>query len=108
MIMLGFALAFLGFILLSLSMTRHHRQLWPQVMLSKARTIGFRVGGYGSLAASLYCCMQSEGAAVGSVLWFGLLTAAALMQSMLLTYRPHWIVAVGTTALATSVITAFL
>lgn len=87
----AFVLACAGFATLALAMERHHRQVsqrpaawWWRLLL---RTFGWFV-----LAASLAACIAYSGWSIGVVQWFGLLSGAALVVSLVLSYRPHWIV----------------
>ncbi|HWK55650.1 MAG TPA: DUF3325 domain-containing protein [Hyphomicrobiales bacterium] len=105
---LAFALCFLGFICLSLSMNRHYRQLWPQGTPSRTQVWTLRGVGYCSLALALAPAIAAQGTAVGIVLWCGLLTVAALLQAMLLTYRPLWITRCGAAVLLVGAVAASL
>ncbi len=91
MIALSFMLVFIGFIALSFAMKRHFLQLCPQ---SKKRpewqVITFRIIGCICLILACMLCVVSQGIAVGLVYWTGLLTIAALVQTLLLSYRPQW------------------
>jgi len=87
---------FIGFIALSLSMKRHFKQCYPQMKIPSLKLLFvFRVGGYTSLIISLYLCIIAQAFGLGLVLWFGLLTLVALLQSLLLTYKPQWVIPVG-------------
>lgn len=93
MIITSFCLLFASFFSLSVSLKRHYLQLWPQKKnLSKRALIFFRALGYSALVGGATLCVLAEGLAVGLVLCMGLLTLAALLQSLLLTYCPQWIV----------------
>ncbi|MEY8241697.1 MAG: DUF3325 domain-containing protein [Cycloclasticus sp.] len=96
MIILSCVLAFTGFIFLSLAMKRHYRQVQSgsaQVRQSpgNSQRLVFRVTGGGCLAMSLLLCMACLGVAIGLVQWAGILTLTALQTSLLLTYRPQWL-----------------
>lgn len=88
MIMLSFIIAFVGFVFLSMAMKRHFKQLWSKRLLSLGKVIIFRCLGSVLLVGSGVLCITSEGTGIGLVYWCGLLTFAALLQSMLLTYLP--------------------
>ncbi|MBV1961371.1 MAG: DUF3325 domain-containing protein [Immundisolibacteraceae bacterium] len=114
MILLGFALAYIGFVALSLAMRHHYLPLRAGTergskSLSSRQVVGLRFIGTVFLAASCTFCVASQGIANGVVFWVGLLTIAALAQSVLLTYRPQWIagsalllVSLGMTGMALS------
>ncbi len=96
MIILSYALAFTGFIFLSLAMKRHYRQIQSGSVqalrpLGKSQRLFFRVTGASCLAISLMLCMAGLSVAIGIVQWAGILTLAALQTSLLLAYRPQWL-----------------
>lgn len=96
MITISFALAFAGFLALSLAMKRHYSQvLSPKKAPSKAQVIIFRLLGSICLIISAGICLNIHGVGIGLVLWTGMLTLAALMQSLLLTYKPQWVFSCG-------------
>jgi hypothetical protein len=82
----SFGLACIGCILLSLSLKRHYRQLWPDVTHYQR---WYRVAGYACILLSAIPCFVLSGWWIGLVLWVSVLAAAALAQAMLLTYRPQ-------------------
>ncbi len=75
----AFLLAFAGFTLLALAMERHRKQLAPsrQAWRPPTRRL-LRLGGAGLLVLSVWACIHVWGAATGAVVWFGVLSAAAL------------------------------
>lgn len=79
-------LAVAGFGSLALSMHKHHRDLFGAPP-SRARAVAFRAIGWPLLAGSIAPCVAISGLSVGIVLWFGLLTIAALVVALLLTYQ---------------------
>ncbi len=85
----GFTLSFLGCVLLSLSMKRHYAQVNRNGSLSKRVSIVLRVLAYQCLFACGAVCIQRCGVGIGLVWWWGLLTLTALLQSLLLAYRPQ-------------------
>lgn len=87
MIMLSFITAFVGFVFLSMAMKRHFKQLWPKGRLSTGKVLILRFLGTVLLIGSALLCTASHGTGIGLVYWCGLLTFAALLQSMLLTLR---------------------
>ena len=82
----GFALA--GFAALALAMHRHYRQVWHRALRTGAQVI-LRIAGAALLAASFAASIADAGWAIGPVLWFGWLTAAALIVAMALTWWPQ-------------------
>jgi hypothetical protein len=96
MIFLSYVLAFTGFVFLSLAMKRHYKQVQlksaqARQPLGKLARVFFRVTGIVFLVFSLLLCTTAIGVSVGLVQWAGILTLAALQTSLLLTYRPWWL-----------------
>lgn len=85
--LLAFVLSLVGFAALALAMNRHHHQLWQRYPSVLARW-SLRAMGWVGLLLSLLACAEHEGWPVGTVLWCGLLTAAALLVAMFFTYGP--------------------
>ncbi|MDO9709101.1 DUF3325 domain-containing protein [Paracraurococcus lichenis] len=85
---LAFGLAYPGFLLLSLAMDRHHRDLlgeappWP-------RRLACRLGGAGLLGLSGLPCLAVWGWSIGPVAWCGVLTLAASGLVALLAFAPR-------------------
>ena len=80
-------LALAGFAALALSMHKHHRDLFGGPP-SRWRALALRSLGWMLLGLSCAACILESGWAVGPVLWLGVLTGAALMAVLTLTYRP--------------------
>lgn len=92
MIGLGFVFIFTGFFALSLAMKRHYQQIWPhRNQPGRNQIIFLQITGYTCLLVAGIVCMASQGIAVGLVFWTGLLTLAALLQSLLLSYWLQWV-----------------
>lgn len=102
MIFLSYMLAFTGFIFLSLAMKRHYKKVQccrqgeskssrTRKSLGKLQRLVFRVIGAACLSISSMLCLIDMGIAVGLVQWIGMLTLTALQVSLLLTYRPQWL-----------------
>lgn len=109
MIGLSFALAFVGFVALSLAMKRHFSQLQPRgKKLSPQQVVVFRIVGYLCLLLAGVLCIMAQGVAVGLVLWIGIVTVAALLQSLLLTYRPKKVMMISLLTLAVGIITGIV
>jgi hypothetical protein len=88
MLLLAFALAVTGFALLAASLVKHHRDLFGHGPVAPLET-KLRIAGWLALAASLALSIV-EAHLIGLVLWVGLLNAAALTVSLLLTYKEKW------------------
>ena len=81
-----------GFILLSLSLTRHYNRVTEQrVRLSKRVMLVFRLGGLSLLIIAIILAVNIWGVALGLVYWFALATLVILLLSMLLTYKPQYL-----------------
>lgn len=86
-----------GFACMALSMQKHYRQVFPAEPSRRGARIR-RIAAWLLLGASLVPCVVGEGAAVGVVLWTGILTMSALAVTTLLTYRPRAVAAIAFTA----------
>lgn len=76
--------AWLGFMGLALAMDRHFAD-WAGHGRQPGRWRPWlRVGGAAGLAVSLLACLAARSAAQGWVLWFGVMTVAALAVVLLL------------------------
>jgi hypothetical protein len=96
MTLLSFTLTFTGLIALSLSMKRHFLQSQPRHIKPPSQLLFlFRIMGCLLLVFSVSLSMAQQGLAFGLVFWTGLVTLAALLQALLLTYRPSWVVPFG-------------
>jgi hypothetical protein len=90
MLWLALVSSFAGFSILALAMNRHHKQIWRREP-SRRRQWLLRLAGSWLLLSSLGLCQAQVGWASGLVWWTGLLTVAALLVILLLTYRPNWL-----------------
>lgn len=83
--------ALLGFAVLALGQERH----WSRVSQANrpvARAIrAQRAIASIAIASALPACIAAEGPAFGCLLWALLLMATALVVSLTLTWRPHWL-----------------
>ena len=86
---IGFGLACLGCLLLSLSLRRHYRQVFPDVSSFERRLWPLRISGYGCALVALWPCIRVSGLWVGLILWLSMMALGAFLQIMLLTYRPQ-------------------
>ena len=85
-LILGASLCYAGMAALCLGMDRHHQQVWSRKAPRLQR--GLRLLGWALLAVAVWPCVQAWGSSVGVVIWFGLLSAGALVLVLLLPYRP--------------------
>lgn len=109
MIFFSGALMFTGFISLSLAMRRHHAQIKPgQLPLSGLGVLLCRLAGYGCLAVALALCIVAKGTGIGIVWWTGLISVTALLQALLLTYRPEWALRLGSAGVVVSAVVLLL
>jgi hypothetical protein len=76
---------------LALAQDQHHRQVAQQRLSDRKRRL-LRSGGWLGLFASLTSYMHASGVALGIVHWTGAFTLAALVLSLLITYRARAIV----------------
>ncbi|MBL27182.1 MAG: iron transporter [Rhodospirillaceae bacterium] len=81
------ALALSGFAALALAMDKHHRDLFGSPP-PRGRAIALRAVGWVLLSMSLAASGASSGPSVGPVLWCGLMTVAAILVALVLTYGP--------------------
>jgi hypothetical protein len=95
----SFALCYAGLSGLCLAMNRHHQQVLRRPA-SAAWTRGLRAAGWGALALSVLCAGAGWGASVGMVVWFGILSVAALAIVVLLPYAPRGVFRGGVSAAA--------
>jgi len=77
---------FAGFLALSLSMSRHYRQIF-QRSVSRKVSLWLRCLGWTGLGVALAVCVAHSGWAVGVLLWFGVLSAIGLINVLWLAYR---------------------
>ncbi|MFC3226732.1 DUF3325 domain-containing protein [Marinibaculum pumilum] len=83
---LALLLALLGFALLALAMHKHHRDILGRP-LPPRRALGLRTAGWSLLALAFATSIAGAGWAIGPVLWFALITVAALAVAMMVTLR---------------------
>lgn len=78
-------LATAGLAAIALSMHKHHRDLFGRPP-SRPRGLALAGAGWIILALSFWACIVASGWAIGPVLWIGLLTVAAIIVVLVLTY----------------------
>lgn len=89
MILLASALVYSGCTALCLAMNRHFQQVLPGRKPQASILLILRILGWFLLALGTASCAYAQGYAVGSVLLFGLLSAALFLLILLLTYAPR-------------------
>lgn len=89
--LLAFAFLYSGFTSLCLAKSRHWQQVFPAqtLMISAPVHTTLQVTGWLQLILGAVCCVQAQGFATGSVLLWGLVSAAAFLLIMLLPYAPR-------------------
>ncbi|WP_149536610.1 DUF3325 domain-containing protein [Siccirubricoccus phaeus] len=88
MAVLALGLAYPGFLLLSLAMDRHHRELLGGAP-PRPRRLALRLTGAALLGLSTLPCFALWGWSIGPVAWCGVLTVAALGLVALLAFAPR-------------------
>jgi hypothetical protein len=88
MIVLTFALCYVGFLALCLSMSRHRRDVLTRKLPSQWDA-GLRGTGFALLLAAFCVAVVHSGAGIGAVLWTALLTAGAMLVALMLSYAPR-------------------
>jgi hypothetical protein len=83
-----FVLSCSGFVALALSMHRHHRDLFGRPP-AHLRKLALNVAGWALLCASVVASVIGQGVSIGFTLWFGIITLAALLVAVSLTYVPR-------------------
>lgn len=88
MIALAFALSYAGFMVLCLSMSRHRREVFDRVFPPRF-DVRLRGLGFALLLLALWASALHSGWQIGAVLWIALLTLAALLVALMLSYAPR-------------------
>ena len=88
MTLFHFALTYSGLAALCFAMHRHGREVLKRD-LSPLQRHGLRALGWGVLTVSLFMAAAHAGWPIGTVEWFGMLTASAVSFVLLLTYVPR-------------------
>lgn len=86
--LLAFGLSYGGMAGICLAMDRHHAQVWRRDA-SPAFRRALQAAGWTLIALAAVPCVRGWGGSVGTVLWLGWLSAAALALVLLLSYRPR-------------------
>lgn len=85
--LLGLILSCSGFSAIALSMRRHHQDVFV-MPLGRRRKQMLAAIGWLLLGASIWPAVAGQGISVGIPFWFGIITLAALIVVMSLTYGP--------------------
>jgi uncharacterized membrane protein len=85
MIVLAFLTACAGFAGLAMAMPKHYREVFRSEPTSRVM-LACRACGWLLLVASFWLSVAGPKASVGAVFWVGILTAAALLVALVLTY----------------------
>ena len=86
----------ISFILLSLSLARHYSDVTKQeIQLSQRAIWLFRLSGYCLLLAAIALAINFWGISLGLVYWFGSMTLVTALLSMVLTYRPQYLLCIS-------------
>ena len=96
--LLAFVASYAGFAALAFAMDRHHRQLRERSSTTGVR-LGLRVIGAVSLSHAFYASVTYAGWSIGPVLWFGMISASALVLVVVLAYAPRVAAVAGVVAL---------
>ncbi|MES2413020.1 MAG: DUF3325 domain-containing protein [Pseudomonadota bacterium] len=86
--MAAFTSALSGFAALSMAMDRHYEDSFGRGKSPGRLRRWMQAGGSAALLLSLGICLAMAGSSQGWVLWFGELTAGAIVLVLVLTYAP--------------------
>ncbi len=86
---IAFGLTCLGCLLLSLSLRRHYRQVFVDESGYERHRWPMRAAGYACLLLALWPCVRDSGGPIGVTLWISMVSLAAFVMILLLTYRPR-------------------
>ncbi|MEL0168569.1 MAG: DUF3325 domain-containing protein [Pseudomonadaceae bacterium] len=75
---------------LALSLPSHWRQVHPDSSTTPA-VLRLRAAGWSALLVAALCCFKADHPSMAVLVWFTLFSAAAMVTSMLLSYRPTWL-----------------
>ncbi|MFC4311146.1 DUF3325 domain-containing protein [Steroidobacter flavus] len=89
-----FALTYSGWAALCFAMSRHAREVLQREPTPLQRHL-LRAAGWIALIVSLFMAAAHAGWPIGTVEWFGMLTASAVSFVLLLTYRPRLAAGLG-------------
>lgn len=89
-----FALTYTGWAALCFAMSRHAREVLRRELKPIQRHL-LRGAGWIALTVSLFLAAAHAGWPIGTVEWFGMLTASAVSFVLLLTYLPRLAAGLG-------------
>ena len=89
-----FALTYTGWVALCLSMSRHAHDILQRELSPLQRRL-LRVAGWLALTMSLLLAAARTGWPIGTVEWFGMLTASAVSFVLLLSFYPRLAAGLG-------------
>lgn len=89
-----FALTYMGWAALCFAMSRHARELLQREPTPLQRHL-LRAAGWLALVVGLIVTTARSGWPIGTVEWFGMLTASAVSFVLLLTYLPRLAAGLG-------------
>ncbi|EMD99492.1 MULTISPECIES: DUF3325 family protein [Stutzerimonas stutzeri subgroup] len=107
MLLLAFALAYLGMTLLCLSMNRHRGAL----LRADTRLPGpaiIRSLAVGCFGFALWLGINSQGGEIGTVVWLCLVMLSGLLLVLLLAWRSRWVLPVAPLLAACGVVQGVL
>ena len=104
----AFTSALSGFAVLSLAMDRHYEDTFGRGKDSGTLRRWMQAGGAVALMLSLAVCLLMAGKSQGWVLWFGELTAGAMVVVLTLTYAPRRAVALVLTTVAITLLAVLI
>jgi hypothetical protein len=88
--LLGTALCHAGMLAVAVAMHRHYEQLTGRRTAPATQRWLLCAIGACLLVAALVLCVLDWGGTVGTLLWFGFLSAGALWVALGLAYAPRW------------------
>ncbi|MGS0691249.1 DUF3325 domain-containing protein [Shewanella sp. 0m-4] len=86
--LLGFS--YLAFGLFALAMFSHYRDTFGNAPSPQQAKLLY-IGGWVGIASIYWGCITAQGAAYGSILFFGLLSFAGLLVILMLSYRAKFL-----------------
>ncbi|GAA5136319.1 DUF3325 domain-containing protein [Thalassotalea piscium] len=91
LILIETLILFLGFLCLSLSLSRHYNQVDPKKRLSTRNLWLYRISGYTLLLLAGIYAADVWGLTLGLVYWCASATLVTFFLSLVLTFKPKWL-----------------
>ncbi|GHE95979.1 DUF3325 domain-containing protein [Thalassotalea profundi] len=91
LILIETLILFLGFLCLSLSLSRHYNQVAPKKRLSTRNLWLYRISGYILLLLAGIYAVYEWGFTLGLVYWCAIATIVSLLITLTLTFKPRWL-----------------